>query len=224
MTIVQLISILAPLDTSDEHVLNLALSSFYNRVGSQNTLDLQINNLDYNYNDGVAPKANLKGSFGIDFTVFVSPSNINYFAKNFIVVVESIMRDYEHEFRDAFSFSASVTSTTKDASNNYTGLTSLISAKIDVTKLPEWVSSEDVIVTDAVLSLNLNAKTGISFDGFVVLNPAYKAYQEGEDGLKEFFEKLLENDQQIIATINDFLEDFDEVCKKNSRDTTIQSP
>ncbi|WP_454780972.1 hypothetical protein [Legionella sp. WA2022007384] len=63
--------------------------------------------------------------------------------------LRELVKSYTQEYGDAIFIKGVVTSTTKDSDGNYIGLTALISAKIDLDKLPEDLSRESVIISDA---------------------------------------------------------------------------
>lgn len=196
------------LETNSEHAAKLGLNGLYRKVGSQNTLELKIDNLSYNFGDGLAPTTIFKGSLGLDFTKLMSQASLNRIIPNAAEMVEDLAKSYSGEYGDAVSVKGVVTSTTKDADGNYTALTALLSAKIDVKRLPES-EQKYVMATDAALSLTLDLKNGVKIDAYMVSNPEYVGFERNEEGLKEVVELLLARDQAMMERINSDVQRID---------------
>lgn len=225
----QVVSILAPfqnqstvaklnfeaIETDEQRALQVAGNALYSKVGSQNTFTVKVDNLSYNYGDGSAPMTIFKGALGIDFTKLLPQDQINQMIPYAAEMIEELAKEYsEEEYGDAVSVRSVITSTTKDVEGNFTSLTALISVKIDLSKLPEETSSEDIIATDAVFSLTINLKTGVMIDAYVVSNPEYIGFKEGQEGLKETLDKLLARDEEAMAEIEDFASRLDELASE----------
>lgn len=189
-------------ETNSEHADKVALHALFSKIGSHNKLKVTIDNLSYDYKDGNSPITILKGSFGIDFTKLLPQDQINQLIPNAAQLVEDFANDYASTvYGDAMSVKSVVTSTTKDNDGNYTGLSAMISIKIDLGKLPEGMESKNINFTDAALSLELNLKTGIKVDAFVVSNPEYIGFAREQVGLKEMLDKLLARDEETMAKL-----------------------
>ncbi len=199
-------------ETNDERAVKVEFNGHYRKVGSQNMLDVKVDNFSYNYGDGISPTSILRGSINIDITKIFSQDEINAIFTNGAEMIESLAKEYSKEYGDAASVKGVVTSATKDSDGNFTGITALISGRIDLSKLPENMESEDVFATNAVISLSLNTKTGFSIDGYVVSNPEYRGFQRDEAGLKEYLDKLLAGDEEAIAFISMFFSYLDEMA------------
>lgn len=197
------------LELGEERTDKVALKALYSKNGSRNQFKFNVDNLSYDYGDGTSPTTVFKGSVGFDFTVFLSTAEINQMIPQAMELLESIVRTYAAQYNDAILIKGVVTSTTQDNQDNYTGLTAIISAQIDLNKLPEEIAREDVIMTDVVVSVNLNVKKGIALEGFVVSNPAYWQFNDEYAGLKELFKDILSGDEYTIKLIQDSLEVFD---------------
>ena len=201
------------METNADHAVKVAVSAFYSKAGSENLIEVKLDNLSYDYNEGLAPKTIFKGSFGFDFTNFLSQDMINTMCDRIVPYVEEMMKGYYLDyFGDAVTVRGVVTSATKDARGNYTGLTGLFSVKIDLNKLSDDQRSEDIFATEAVLSFTINAKTGVMIDSFVVNNPAYVGFNKGQIGLKEFLDKLVASDEEVVDLITEFVEKLDRIA------------
>ncbi|ARM32162.1 hypothetical protein B0B39_00825 [Legionella longbeachae] len=189
-------------ELNSERAEKIALNGLYKKTGSKNSFEVKVDNLSYDYGDGKYPTTVFKGSLGLDLTKFLTREESNKIIPDAIEVLQETVREYTEEYGDAIFIKGVLTSTTKDDDNNYTGLTALLSAKIDLDKLPEDLSRSEVIATDVLISITLNLKTGFSIDGFVVSNPEYSGFQKDEMGLKEVLEHFLARDKET----QDFIE------------------
>ena len=188
-------------ETNTERAVKVALNGLFSKIGSQNKLEVKIDNLSYDYGDGKSPTTIIKGSLGVDITKILPQDQLNFIIPEAARMVEELAKEYSEEYGDAVSVKSIVTSTKKDSAGNYTSLTALISTKIDLSKLPEDMESEDVFATDAVFSISLDLKTGATIDAFVVSNPDYLGFKEGQEGLKETLDKLLAQDEETLDRI-----------------------
>lgn len=199
------------LELDAERTNKLALHGLYRKVGSQNLFEIKLDNLSYNY-EIKAPKTTFKGSLSTDFTQILPQAQINSLVPMAAEMVEDLAKDFAREYEDAISVKGEVTSTTKDEEGNYTGLTALFSMKIDLNKLPEYKSIEEVMVTESVVSISLNTKTGLTLDAFLISNPQYMGFNEDEIGLKEMLEQLLAGNEEALSAIADLATRIDELA------------
>lgn len=200
------------LETNAERALQVAVTGLYRKIGPQNTVALKIDNISYDYGNGLSPTTIVKGSAGVDLSKLMSQEEINRMFDDAAELIEDVVKKNSEEYGDAASIKGIITSTSKDVHGNYTGLTALLTAKIDLSKLPEGMESEDVIATDAALSIALNVKTGLTVEGFVVSNPEFRGFKEDQEGLKEFLDKLLARDEEEMQKIQDLFMNLDYIA------------
>lgn len=200
------------IETNSEHVVKVALNGLYSKIGSNNTFKIKVDNLSYDYGDGKTPTTVFKGALGLDFTKFLSQEESNAMIPNAIEYLQEVVNFYAEEYGDAVFIKGVVTSTTKDADGNYTGLTALLSTKIDFTKLPVGISPEEIMVSEAVFSITLDLTTGVAVDTFVVSNPEYFGFQAGNMGLKELLDNLLARGEEAKALISSLIVLLDDVA------------
>ncbi|CAM2946667.1 Uncharacterised protein [Legionella steigerwaltii] len=188
-------------EINNERALKVAVNGLYSKIGSKNSFTLKVDNLGYDYKDGTSPTTTLKGSLGLDLTKLLTREQSNEMVPQAIELLEETVKSYIEEYDDAVFIKGEVTSTTKDDNGNYTGLSALVAIKIDLDKLPEYISREDIMATDAFFAVTLNLKTGITIDAFVVSNPEYLRFKEDQMGLKEVLEELLTRGKETRAII-----------------------
>lgn len=200
-------------ETDADRALNVALNGIYRKVGWLNIFDFKVDNLSYNYGDGSAPMTIIKGSLGVDFTKLLTQDQINEMVPFAADLVEEFAQLYSNgEYGDAVSVRGVVTSTTTNTDGNYNSLSAIVSAKIDLTKIPEDKSSEDIMLTDSVVYITLNVKTGMTIDAYIISNPAYIGFQEKQEGLKEILDQLLAGDEDTIAEIGEFADGLEYIA------------
>lgn len=175
-------------DMDADHVLNLAFSSNYRKVGRYNTLVLKIDNYRYNYNNGLSPTSSLKGSLGFDATKMIPKDELDEVMSTGIHLIESISDQISERYRDMIVLRGVVTSTPKDAQGHFLGLSALFSLKVDIERLPE---PEGMPILEGTATISLDVKKGLTFEGFVVHNPHCLSYEKIYPGLKEIIEGVI---------------------------------
>jgi hypothetical protein len=196
-------------ETNETRAVKVALNGLYRKAGSQNTLELKIDNVSYEYAENKDPITIIKGALGIDFTKILPQEQINLIIPMASELLEEFAQNYTEEYGDAASVRSVITSTNKDADGNYTGLSALVSAKFDLSKLPEETNKESIRFTDIVMSLTININTGVMIDAYMVSNPDYFGFNENEIGLKEILDSLLSGDEEALGEIESFVQGLD---------------
>lgn len=182
-----------------EHAQKIAISGFFNKIGSHNEFHLTLDNLSYDYGDGLAPTLKIKGSLGFDLSKNFSQELLNYWAPS----TDKILENYARTFIGETGVIKSViTSMSKDSAENVTQVTTLLRARIDLDNLPDHTTSKEVISTEVVLSLSVDVKKGLELNAYVAINPEFRLFENDQRGLKEYLELLLENDDLAIFQIN----------------------
>lgn len=197
-------------EINDERAVKVSLNGRYRKSGLNNKVALIVDNLDYNYGDGSAPTTIFKSQAVLDLTKFVSQELLNGIFEYAGQWIEQYGSEYSEDYGDAASVRGVITSTKRDGRGNYIALSGLISAKIDLAKLPEDISRNEVAVTEAVISFSLDVKKGLNVDGYVVSNPDYLGFQSDAVGLKELLDGLLSQNKEVLANLHDYISLFDD--------------
>lgn len=199
-------------ETDSERALKVALNSHYRKVGPAGSFEVRLDNFDYTYGDGLTPTTVIKGSVGLDFTKIIPQDSLNIIISYAKEVLENLITDNSPAYGDAISIHVVITSKTKDKDNNYTALSALASVKVDLSKLPADIPSEDVMVTQAMVSLDINLKTGVAIEAFLISNPAYKEFTVDNMGLKKILDDLLAGNEEQIAHIREYVKRLDVIA------------
>ena len=190
------------IESNDEQVTKFGFNAFYRKVGSQNTFEIKLDNLSYDYGDGSAPLTALKANVTVDMTKLIPQQQLNMMIPMAADIFEQIATELSTEFTTVKSV---VTSTTKDEQGNYTGLSLLLSLKTDLSQIPE---NQEIKVSEVVLSLAIDVKTGWSINAFAVSNPANS--DEDNKILKAFVDGLVSGDEDAMNEVKQLFLSIDE--------------
>lgn len=209
------------LENNSTHTVKVAVNSLLKKIGSQNTLALKVDNLSYDFGDGSAPMVIFKGSFGLDLTKIIPQDKINELIPSAATYFETmIMEQLQADYGDAVTVKGVVTSLTKDRNDNYTAMSALLTIGTDLTKLPADTNINQITFTNIVCSVSIDLKTGIKIDSFVTINPLFYRFERDEDGLKEYLDGLIHNDEEAFENIGNLFRELDsyaiEVVEKSS--------
>lgn len=195
--------------TDEVRTLALALNGLYRKVGSQNRLEIRLDDVSYNYGDGTAPVTKINAGIGIDLSKIMPQKQINELIPGVEEMVQGLAKEATREYGDAVTVVAQVLEKTQDDAGNYLSIRAKIGAVIDLSKLPEAKPSEDVLFTSAEAELVVSVKDGLSVNAVIVSNPAYKGFRRDQKGLKESLEQLLARDPKQMAEIEKIFKSID---------------
>ncbi len=198
------------IQTNAERALSLKLDALYKKTGTINTVEIRLDNLEYIYGDGTSPTTNVKGFIGVDITKLVSQQELNRIVPEVESFIQSFAAGYTRQYGEAATVEAVISDKGQDKQGNYISIKGQISVKLDLTKLPQSIKLEDVFLREATAALEVDLTKGLSVDVKIVSNPAYKAFQPGQDGLKEGLDKLLAKDPETIKEIGKLFTDLDQ--------------
>lgn len=197
------------IQTNEERALSLAVSGLFKKTGPFNTVELRIDNLDYNYGDGTQPLTHIKGFLGIDVTKLFPQEQLNRMIPELENLVQSLAGSIAGEYGQAATVKFEVLGRGQDPAGNFTSVRARLEAKIDPALLPQSIKSEDVIFTSIAAELSADLKVGLDMDIKVISNPQYKGFSKDNDGLKEGLEKLLSKDPKVLSDIQKLFADLD---------------
>jgi hypothetical protein len=188
-------------ETNAERALSLAVSALYKKVGTQNTLTVDLNNIAYEYGNGANPTTTVNAFLGLDLTKVLSQEDINQIVPNVEEMINQFKGDLVGQYGDALSIEVKITDRTQDEAGNYTGVKGSLVFAFDFSKLPEGQSKENIVVKSGFANLAVNVKTGLSIEAQVVSNTDYKGFKSDNEGLKELLDKFLSQDESTMAEL-----------------------
>lgn len=197
------------ISTNEERALAVGLSAFYEKLGSQNTVSLKIDNLSYAYGDGSAPTTQAKASLGLDLTKLLPQEELNRMVPDLERIIVESTKGLTQEYGEAVTVEAVVTGKQQDAAGNYVGLQGSLTFSIDLAKLPEGKTADSVMFRSGRVALDVGTTKGVAFDLTLVSNPGYTGFQRDQKGLKEYLDMLLARDPELLKQFSQFAAQLD---------------
>lgn len=183
----------------------------FEKTGTNNVVKLEIPTAVYSFGDGQNPTAQLEGSLSFDVVKALGQKMINEFSQELDDVVVDMATDYAGEYGPAAAIEAKVVERKVDANGDVESVKMTMSAKVDLAQLPAAKPVSEVEFKSIELTVS-GSRDGFALSATIVLNPEYKRFLSGDDGLKEYIEKLLADDQQAYAELGQFLAILDSVA------------
>jgi hypothetical protein len=202
------------IETDAVRATEVKLDALFRKIGTQNIAEVKIEDISYSYGNGETPTTNINGSLGIDITKILPQETLNEIIPGVEEMVLELAKDFAKEYGDAATIDVKVTDKTTDENGNFVTIKATMSGNIDLTKLPAEVKVEDVLFTSAGIELDVNLVKGISFKLNAISNPAYKGFQEDQEGLKEMLEKLLARDAKQMQEIESLFKNLNETASQ----------
>lgn len=201
--------VFADIKTDATRTLNFSVSGFLAKKGPANYVNLVVQPLSYDYGNGTSPKAQVLASLGTDLSKLITQVDFNEMVPDIEKTIEELAKDFTQEFGAALTIDAKVTDKSQDAQGNYTTVKGHIDLAIDHSKLPPELKTEDVPVTAARLDVDLTFKQGVSLGLKLALNPKFKGFNEDEKGMKEYLDKLLAQDPELMDRLKGWIRQVD---------------
>ena len=188
--------------------LDFGFTGLVSKVGSQNEAKLEFKNAQYAYGDGTMPTFDLDLAVSIDLVKALGHDVINQYATELDGALLDMSKDFVKDYGPAITVSAKTEELLKDAVGNVTMMKMHLSAVMDMAQLPaaKPVSDVEFQTLDLVITADAN---GLNVTAKVVANPLYKGFAAGQDGMKEYVEKLLVDDVKTYDDLGRYLAIFD---------------
>ncbi len=214
----------APFNTSDT-AMNLEFTSlavdavratdfgvkaFYKKTSPDNEVVLDIKSAQYSYGDGKNPTANLDVALKVDVIKALGQKLINEMAQELDKMAIELAGEQAAEYGAAAKVDAKITEKKVDANGDVESIKMTLSATLDLAQLPASKPLNDEEFKSIELSVSA-ARTGFAVKATVVMNPDYRRFNTGDDGLKEYVEKLLADDVDAYQELSQFLAILDSV-------------
>ncbi|MCB0355421.1 MAG: hypothetical protein KDD40_00350 [Bdellovibrionales bacterium] len=194
-------------------VTKLDLKFWLYRQALNNTFDLKIDRLNYDYSNVKNPHLNLLGSLNLDLVKVIGQEEINEIASDLELAVKDFSDEMLQEFEGAATASANVIEKTLDKSGNFQELKVAFSVSVDYALLPASKSIAEVEFKALAATVTFTPKhIDVSLD--VMFNPDYMGYGDEVQGLKEHFQMLVDRDSDEMQSVQsafymalDFIDD-----------------
>jgi hypothetical protein len=193
------------LNIDDVRTLDFGVQARVQKVGPANKIDLNLSNVTYQYGNGVNPTVTGKLVLKTDLVKLAGQEALNAMVEDFQDMAKNAMAEYTQQYGNAVKVKAIVDNVQRDANNNVLSARVRISAVLDFNKLPGDLALESVDFKrfDAVLAAGVG---GVSGSVKVVLNPWNRSFKSDQNGLKEYVQALLNDDQEAYQNISQILD------------------
>lgn len=182
------------LNVDSEKTLDFGFTGLVLKKGTVNDAKVEFKKAQYTYGDGTKPTVDLDVAVTFDLVKALGQETLNELAK----VVENIANEMASEFAKKYGAAvivdAKVIDRQVDAAGNIQGLTMKMTAVSDLSKLPATKPADQVEFQTIEVEASAST-TGITFKVNFVANPTYEGFRKDGDGLKDYVEKLLNDDQ-----------------------------
>lgn len=187
---------------------DFGFKGYFVKQGANNEVTLDIPTAEYAYGDGTNPTAKLSVSLKFDVLKALGQKLINEFSEGLEEMVVDMAKGYTDEYGTAATIEAKLAEKKVDVNGDVESVKMTLSAKVDLAQLPaeKPVSETEFKTIDLTIS---GSRDGFELSATVVLNPEFKRFLVGDDGLKEYVEKLLADDQDAYMELSQFLSVLD---------------
>lgn len=204
--------IFSNIKTNSERALSLRASALYRKVGSQNTLGIDIKNVSYEYGDGSAPTTYVTADLDLDLTKVIGQETLNEIIPSVEGLIQDVTKSLTEDYGEAVSVVTEISNKEQDGQGNFTAIKGAISFKIDASKLPASKPLSEVPLLAANLIVDVKLAKGTALSVTATSNPAYKGFQKENEGLKEYLDALLNEDAKKVNEIASFISRLNEAA------------
>ena len=198
------------LEVNETSALKAGLNADYRKQGELTDLALVISELSYDRNiTGKGPRVLFDASVDANLLAIVDQEMINEIGPEIVGVITDMAQNFLQEYGTAAEVLVRTEEDNYDKDGNLVSLRVYGSVKVDLKRLPEAMPLSEVPVTQAEITLAAGVR-GLSAEGTVIMNPAYKAFNDDELGLKEAIEMLLAQEPDTMRDIQDIAVSIDE--------------
>jgi len=196
--------------TADDSLLrSIKLNAFYQRTGKAQTMTVTLKELSHEFAGG-RPVSKLSGDAAFDLTKLFQQEQINSLVEGAEEMVKDLAKNYTKDYGDSVTIDARMVEKLKNSAGNYVSFKAKVSAKVDLSKLPQGKKSEDMAIVEAKLDVSVVLNKGIALTAEVQHNPAFHGFLPGDKAnFKVALEKLLTRDESAKNEILKILKQVD---------------
>lgn len=192
------------LNINERRTLDFGVAANIRKIGEKNELILKADDIAYHFGNGWNPTVTGRLSVKLDLVKALGQTALNEYAADLERMVQDFAASYTQQYGEAITVRAKVEELKKDAQGNVESAKIRLAAAINFNKLPAGMNAEDVEFKNFAARLSIT-RTGLGGGIRVTLNPLNKSFNPEEPGLKEWIEKLLNDDQQTYEQIGEMV-------------------
>ncbi|MGZ3775776.1 MAG: hypothetical protein ACXVCY_18400 [Pseudobdellovibrionaceae bacterium] len=200
------------LNVDEDRALDFGLNAFIAKQGLHNKAILKLHNISYHYGDGSNPTASGEVTLNMDMVKAFGQSSLDAIGENIEEYIKETAAEAGKKYGEAANIQVTVDDFQKDSEGHFESAQVRVSIYIDLNKLAQSEKVEDVEFKSLKIKFAVNRNL-IRAKAQMVLNPLYKRFNKDQSGLKEFIEKLLNNDQELYNDINRTFESLNSIIQ-----------
>ena len=200
------------LNIDTEKTLDFGFTGLVSKKGTVNDAKVEFKKAQYTYGDGTKPTVDLDIAVTFDLVKALGQETLNELAKVVEQMANEMATSFVKDYGPAVTVDAKVIDRQVDANGNIQGLSMKLTATSDISKLPAAKPVDQL----EFLSIDVEASastTGIALKVNFVANPLYAGFRKDGDGLKEYIEKLLNDDQGTYDELRRYIGVVDGVAQ-----------
>ncbi|MGZ3773651.1 MAG: hypothetical protein ACXVCY_15095 [Pseudobdellovibrionaceae bacterium] len=190
------------LNVDSVRALDFGFDALVTKKGPENNLVFHAKNLSYHYGNGTNPTMSGNLFLSLDLEKAFGSNTMNQAGTELDKMIKNFASDFGKKYGDALTLDVAMDELNKDAQGNVKYVRVHLNANIDLNKLPSDIPSKEVEIKTINVRLAIS-KYGVNANARVVLNPSFKYYQPDQTGLKEYIEKLLNQDNETYQRLSD---------------------
>ncbi len=183
---------------------DFGFNAYVLKKGLKNDVELSAPAIEYSYGDGKNPTAKFDLALKFDVVKAFGHETINMFSESIEELALDTAKSFTQQYGAAVSITTNVLDKKTDANGNVSSVKMTLSARFDLSKLPATKPASEVELQSVDIEV-LGNQSGFKVSVNAVLNPEYSRFASGNDGLKEYVEKLLSDDQDTYMELGQLL-------------------
>lgn len=187
---------------------DFGVKAFYKKTTEDNEVVLDLKSAEYAFGDGKNPTVNLDLGLKFDVVKAIGQDVINEIAQEIDKLAVQFASEQVAEYGTAVKVDAKVLENKVDVNGNVESIKMTLSASLDLSQLLATKPLDDEELKSVELSVTAG-RTGFEIKATVVMNPDYRRFNAGDDGLKEYVEKLLSDDNDAYVELSMLLTAMD---------------
>lgn len=193
--------------------LDFEFSGSVAKVGTVNTAKLDFQSVRYQTDAAGNPILSVELNASMDFVKALGQDIINAYANELDVALVDIAKDFTKGYGAALVFKSETKEKIVDAKGDVEALKVILTATLDPAKLPAPQTEEDAEFRSFNVVVTAT-RTGAHVSGEAVLNPGYRGFQAGQDGMKEYAEKVMADDPATLQLVQYYLAIADSLAEQ----------
>jgi hypothetical protein len=190
------------LETNEFQTLSFGLKAnlWAKSLTSDNELNLKLEPVEYEYNNGIDPTLKFGINLTTDLTKILTREEINDLAQEVESIILNVSSSFLADYGDAATVTTQIDQFKKDSDGNVTEMSGNFRIKINKPLLPEDIRIEDVPFEEVFVTASVTL-TNIQLNIESKLNPLNRHFKQDEVGLKEYLDKVINKDPSTLEAI-----------------------